>query len=77
MPRQVAKTHKGTKFRHKGFIKAEDIIGVRNPRYDEDNIAFETAKLYYPPGILRSTQNIGHYEDASRNMILQGLAKIR
>lgn len=29
-----------------GYVLADDVIGTRNPKYDEDNIAMETAELY-------------------------------
>ncbi len=37
--------------RTRGFVRAEDVIGVRNPDYDEDNIRNETLRQF--PALLR------------------------
>lgn len=29
-----------------GYVVADDVIGVRDPNYDQDNIALETAELF-------------------------------
>jgi len=64
----------------RGFVRAEDVIGIRNPAYNEDNINFETARIYglIPRISLGSNQrDIAAYEDASRKLIQRGLVKIR
>jgi len=65
----------------RGFVRAEEVIGVRNPVYDEDNINFETARIYglIPVDTLagRRDSSIGNYERASRKLIQRGLVSIR
>ena len=69
----------------KGYINnAEDVIGHRNPAYDEDNIAFETTRYHEEiptHDILKSSQcsskEMGRLENASRQMIQEGLKRIK
>ena len=64
---------------NKGYVTAEEVIGVRNPTYDEDNIAFETF-LVFPflrVPLRESTGSITRLEQASRAMIQRGLARIQ
>lgn len=68
-------------------IFAESVIGKRNPKYDEDNIAFETAEQFsYPGGWSTASLSsapfalapeMGLYEDYSRALIKAGLDNIR
>jgi len=63
-----------------GFVGAEDIIGVRNPNYNEDNVFYETMKYFRLIPQISLTgdgRDIGAYELASRRFIKNGLAQIR
>jgi len=87
MAKQRSTLNRGEVARQNGFIRVEDVIGVRNPSYDEDNIAVETAELYagiggwgtvvLVSGVPRAVQDIGNYEKASRKMIQERLAQIQ
>ena len=44
--------------KNSGFVRAEDVIGVRNPDYDEDNIRYETLRQF--PALSREIR-IGNY----------------
>lgn len=64
----------------RGFVRAEDVIGVRNPVYNEDNISHETLAHYglTPQFHLTTPVNsVSTYERSSRRLIQQGLASIR
>jgi len=62
------------------FVRAEDVIGVRNPSYDMDNVNHETTMAY---GLIPRInlggdgQDIAVYENASKRFIRNGLAGIR
>jgi len=47
-----------TRSKARGFITAEEVIGIRNPDYDEDNIYAETLRQI--PGLGREIR-IGYY----------------
>lgn len=70
-----------------GYVRVEDVIGVCNPVYDEDNLRFEALRM---TGDLRQIQAVeailfgrrdvrdaGNYEAAYRRMIEEGLRRIR
>lgn len=70
-----------------GYVRVEDVIGNRDPHYDEDNLLVETLRM---TGDLRQIQaaeaflfgrrdvrDAGKYEAASRRMVEDGLRRIR
>lgn len=65
----------------KGFVNAEDIVGKRNPRYDEDNVVAETSELVF--GVKSkitlggSSEGPGNYGQATVAFLKKGLEKIK
>jgi len=47
-----------SRIRNPGYVTAEEVIGVRNPNYDEDNIYDETLRQI--PGLRREIR-MGNY----------------
>ena len=73
--------------KNKGYVNAEDVLGVLNPKYDEYNIAHETALLYPELRQQKAVERLlsgpfrfremASYEDASRRMIESALERLR
>ena len=64
----------------RGYVNAEDVIGVRKPKYDEDNIRVETGKVF-PCLKVRIIpydrfEVIRRLEKGSKEMIEEGLEKL-
>jgi hypothetical protein len=69
-----------------GYVVADDVIGTRDPEYDEDNIAMETAELYANVGgrdtreiVVRTFANESALPRvrASRSVIQKALDRLR
>jgi cellobiose-specific phosphotransferase system component IIB len=69
-----------------GYVRAEEVVGVRNPTYNEDNLQVETLRMM---GDLRRIQavdvillgprvvhDIRNYEAATRRMISGALNRV-
>jgi hypothetical protein len=64
----------------RGFVRAEEVIGVRKPNYDSDRVNHETAMHYgLIPRInfMSDGRDIAAYERASKRFIQRGLASIK
>jgi hypothetical protein len=66
---------------NKGYVSAEEVIGVRVPVYDEDLVAEDFRRHFGPrrlhDGLGGSSESIGMYEAASGRMIEDGLRELR
>lgn len=77
MPSKTRKTNS------KGYVNAEEVLGVLNPVYDEWNIAFETEREFsqafgYPRVYDRGNRmaEMKNYEATTRRGIEAALARI-